>query len=426
MKKLIAIIILTIGMVACGNKESACNYEDGDEFTAKTVEGVDMLFRIISVKDSTVQVGNGQEQEPVIDTLFRGQVTIPSIVNGFKVKRIAEHAFEKCDVSSVIIPEGVTVIKENAFSGCQGLTKVTLPNSLTSIEQNAFWGTKLSSIYIPQFVSFIASRSFPSSPQTIEVDKKNKNYDSREGCNAIIETSSNTLISGCSNSRIPNTVSAIGDWAFDNCIGISEITIPSNIKSIGYGAFRLCSNLNKLNLSTGIERISHIAFLGTSISSLEIPSSVISIGKSKDREQSNPFAHCPELKSIKVDIDNPKYDSRNNCNAIIESSSNKLITGCCNTIIPDNICCIEFAAFDHCSIETVILPKSISIINVTAFYDCKKLRKIVSYIDNPTKELVIYGADDSTTVLYVPKGSKKKYEEIPWFKNCGNIVEMEN
>ena len=77
----------------------------------------------------------------------------------------------------------------------------------------------------------------------IVVENGNPKYDSRNNCNAIIETESNTLIAGCKSTIIPNSVTTIGDRAFQSCTGLTEITIPNSVTSIGFGAFGGCSGL---------------------------------------------------------------------------------------------------------------------------------------------------------------------------------------
>jgi hypothetical protein len=120
----------------------------------------------------------------------------------------------------------VTSIGGSAFWECFGLTSITIPNSVTSIGDSAFYGcTGLTSIV---------------------VENGNSKYDSRNNCNAIIETASNTLIAGCNNSIIPNSVTSIGDFAFYGCSGLTSITIPNSVTSIGNGAFWGCSGLTSI------------------------------------------------------------------------------------------------------------------------------------------------------------------------------------
>jgi hypothetical protein len=178
-------------------------------------------------------------------------------------------------VSEYIIGNGVTNIGSYAFSGCSGLTSVTINsnailsknyswdnnlksifgeqvkeynigNSVTSIGDYTFSGcSSLTNISIPGSVMSIGDCAFAgcSGLETISVDASNGKYDSRNNSNAIIETSSNTLISGCKNTIIPNGVTSIAPSAFENCSGLSSITIPESVTKIGEYAFRGCSGL---------------------------------------------------------------------------------------------------------------------------------------------------------------------------------------
>ena len=133
---------------------------------------------------------------------YKGNVVIPSVVT-----------YKKKDYT-------VTSIGKAAFQWCNGLTSVTIPNSVTTIGNGVF-----------RNCSNLAS---------IVVESGNPKYDSRNNCNAIIETSSNTLVHGCKNTIIPNSVTSIGSYAFFDCSGLTSVTIPNSVTSIGSDAFLSC------------------------------------------------------------------------------------------------------------------------------------------------------------------------------------------
>ena len=125
-------------------------------------------------------------------------------------------------MTSVEIPNSVTSIGDWVFKSCSGLTSVEIPNSVTSIGDEAFYGCDLDSI---------------------NVESGNTVYDSRDNCNALIETATNTLLCGCNNTIIPNSVTSIGNNAFNGCSGLTSVEIPNSVTSIGSSAFSSCSSL---------------------------------------------------------------------------------------------------------------------------------------------------------------------------------------
>ena len=94
-----------------------------------------------------------------------------------------------------------------------------------------------------------------STLERIKVNENNKVYDSRENCNAIIEKSSNTLIAGCKNTKVPSGVTKIGDGAFWNCSGLTSITLPESMMVIGSGAFYGCRGLTSITLPESVTEI---------------------------------------------------------------------------------------------------------------------------------------------------------------------------
>ncbi len=167
-------------------------------------------------------------------------------------------------------------------------------------------------------------------------------------------------------------VTSIGDYAFYYCRGLTSITIPSSVTYIGGGAFYNCSGLTSVTIPSSVASIGDSAFSGCSgLTSIDIPSSVTSIGNYA-------FCRCSGLTSIVVESDNSVYDSRNNCNAIIEKASNTLIAGCKNTKIPSSVTSIGYAAFYGCTgLTSIVIPSSVTSIGDWAFEGCSGLTSIV-------------------------------------------------
>ena len=183
-----------------------------------------------------------------------GSITIPSSVTDYKktyrVTRIGPAAISSCTgLTSVTIPNTVNSIDEYAFKNCTGLTSVTIPESVTSIGNGAFQNcTVLTSVTVPKSVTSIGNGAFSycSGLTSIEVSSSNIKYDSRNNCNAIIETKTNTLIGGCKKTTIPNSVTRIGNFAFYGCTDLTSVIIPNSVTGIGNYAFYDCTALKSI------------------------------------------------------------------------------------------------------------------------------------------------------------------------------------
>ena len=184
------------------------------------------------------------------------------------------------------------------------LKGIDIPDSVTSIGKFAFIDCGLlPNINIPESVNHIGSGifSFCFEISALVVNTNNNVYDSRNNCNAIIETASNTLIVGCKNTVIPNDVTQIGDRAFSGCKGLQSIDIPNSVTSIGGFAFNSCESLESIDIPNSVTSIGEAAFQGCkSLNSICIPNSINTIEK-------HAFGFWCSLKRIhfkKMDIEN--------------------------------------------------------------------------------------------------------------------------
>lgn len=265
---------------------------------------------------------------------------------------------------------GVKSLDNGEFFGCNSLTSITIPESVTSIT-NAFSGCySLSSIIIPKNVTTIEYQAFNfcKSLMHISVDSKNAVYDSRDNCNAIIETATNTLVVGCIGTIIPSSIITIGDQAFFRCPFYS-ITIPEGVTTIGNSTFA-DSPLRTVFLPNSLETIGNAAFSGCDLRTIVIPEGVKSIG-------GGAFSSA-KLKSIIVDIGNSYYYSYEE-SILIETSTNKLLQGTnqAQATIPEGVTIIGDGAFGECDlISSVNLPNSVTTIGNNAFSGCTSLTSI--------------------------------------------------
>ena len=168
-------------------------------------------------------ISNKNESNNIIRyTSTDGNVVVPYVID-FGAPLISNTYTDK---GLMVFKSNVTSIGDHAFSDCLSLTSIQIPNSVTSIGDGAF--------------------TYCESLASIVVDGGNTIYDSRNGCNAIIEITSNTLIAGCKNTIIPDGVTSIGDRAFNGCSGLSSIEIPNSVTSIGDRVFYGCSSLSSV------------------------------------------------------------------------------------------------------------------------------------------------------------------------------------
>ena len=242
----------------------------------------------ITIPNSVTSIG---------DVAFSGCTGLTSITIPNSVTSIGS-AFSDCTgLTSITIPNSVTSIEDHAFQNCTGLTSITIPNSVTSIGEYAFYGCiGLTSIIVPNRVWNIGEYAFAKCTGlvSIVVEEGNPTYDSREDCNAIIRTFSNTLVRGCKATTIPNSVTSIGNDAFYFCTSLTSITIPYGVTSIGKNAFWYCKNLFSVNISNSVTSIGSAAFMGcTALTSITIPNSVVSI-------EGNAFLGCTKLTSVVI------------------------------------------------------------------------------------------------------------------------------
>lgn len=293
------------------------------------------------------------------------------------------------EVKDLVIPNTVDSIHAYAFDCGNSITSVALPNSVVYIGEGAFYRTYINEIIIPKSVTSIEERllSGCNALTSIIVEEGNPVYDSRDNCNAIIETNSNTLIAGCATTDIPNTIMHIGPNAFSYLSSLNTIEIPNSVITIGDHAFYACSSLV----------------------SITIPNNVTSIGRWA-------LYACYSLNSIVVEEGNSVYDSRNNCNAIIETATNSLIVACQNTVIPEGVTNIGENAFFNCdalinsnALTSIVLPNTIESIEAFAFSMCSSLNTIYCYaITPPTTNQ--YAFDNYNATLYVPCESLEAYK----------------
>lgn len=267
------------------------------------------------------------------------EVTIPG-----NVKKIAEYAFNGCSgLTSLTLEEGITTIGEYAFCACRSLTQLNIPSTVKTINASSFWSC--------------------SSLNNVMVDDANTVYDSRDNCNGIITTATNTLFLGTVATVIPSSVTAIGASAFYGNTNLSSISIPEGVLTIGGSAFSSCTALKQVSLPTTLTTISSYAFSG-----------------------------CRKLSSISFPTGLKKIDSY---------------------------------AFKGCdNLEKISIPASVTSLGGYAFSDCSYLLKVAVNNATPLSINSTTFTHRKLATLYVPKGCLQVYKNANYWKEFKYIVEL--
>ena len=287
------------------------------------------------------------------------------------------------DNTSITLKNGTIGIASEAFDGCGGLTSVSIPNSVVSIGADAFLGTawynnKPDGLVYAGNVAYKYKGTMPD----------NTSITLRDGTVGI----ASKAFSGCSgltSVTIPNSVTSIGDLAFSGCKGLASVSIPDNVTNISHGAFRNCSNITSIIIPNSITRLNEDVFSECyGLTSVIIPNSVTIIVREA-------FQDCYNLTSVNI---------------------------------PNSVISIGFEAFENCSgLTSLIIPNSVTYIDRTAFRGCKKLSSLYCLWENPIPINSTVFSDETfqTCTLYVPKGTKEKYQNTEAWKSFSVINEFD-
>ena len=363
-----------------------------------TIKDGDSTFVVRSIRDAAFKDCRGlkcftlsDKLKSIGDSAFYGCTKLTEIVVPKGITTLTKNTFAGCtsvtrltlsiphiqewftsiksQITELILGEGVLTLGDGAFYEFRNVREITLPSSLYAIKANAFksWDA-LTSITLPANLAEISPLAFTSCTNldVIKVDERNTLFDSRGNCNAVIETATNKLVLGCSETVIPNSVTEIG----------------------------------------------YRAFYGTDLRSVNIPANVSKIN-------AEAFNYCGQLESITVASGNATYSSPEDCNAIVENSKNWILFGCCNTVIPKSVNSIAPKALAGVSKKIDIwLTENFSTVNKQAFHDCTGLNSIYLPFEVQTIDtMAFYGCKNLKTIL--SEDGRPEYS-----LNLGNIYEI--
>ena len=333
------------------------------------------------------------------------------ILTNLKVCELGGNVFKGCKAVSILF--GDHVILHNYTFAESGFPSLTIPDG-SIIPNSCFRDSKrLWRIKLPTSLKAIGADAF-------------------NGCDSL------TTIYD-----LPNSVSYVGPGAFCNCLSLSSFTLPEGVDSVFQSTFSGCTSLKSAKLSDNTKFIGDYAFAYCrSLDEIRIPAKVSSISPTS-------FLGC-DPSSIVVDAGNATYDSRNNCNALIDTQSNTLMKGCSSTIFPNDVTGIGDMAFKATRIKSVILPNELVSIGASAFEDCTELESVEilssrcslgekafsnctslsslrgNWSRPPSISRDIFGGVSlGQCTLYVPKGTAVMYMSAPVWIEFGNIIEVD-
>ena len=360
--------------------------------TFSIAAGACLAFALASCgKEGTVELQFKLNEETDTYTAYidhmgttSGKLEIPAVYNDKPVTALgydSYYSYFEIEIKSIVLPDSVTEINAEVFERCVDVKKVV-------------------------------------------VSENNPVYHSKGNC--LIETETNKLVFARKKSVIPDDVKAIGDYAFVKCSALKSITLPDGVTAIGEYAFKDCDKLTSITLPSGVTSIGDYAFAGCyALASIDLPDDLVSSGNhafdfceitsvsipaGETSIGSQTFYTCKKIESITVSQENAVYHSTSNC--LIETETNKLVLGCMNSVIPDEVTAIGDYAFAACvGLEKIVIPAYVTSIGYGAFEGCLALKSVEFGISVTRIENHAFGNCDSLTAINY-RGTTTDWKEI--------------
>jgi len=362
----------------------------------------------VTFGNSITSIGNNA----FVDCVKLTEITIP---NG--VKSIGNQSFDYCmGLTSVTIPNSVTSIGNRAFGVCMQLTEIIIPNSVESIGNQAFYNcSELTEITIPNSVESIGVGAFLSCGKLTEINvgESNANFASADG--VLFNKNKSTLIE-CPGGKtgayvIPNSVTSVGEGAFQSCVKLTAITIPNLVESIGNYAFQNCTGLTSVVIPNSVTSVGEGAFsLCSGLTSVVIPNSVKSI-------ENSAFFRCSKLTAITIP----------NLVTTIKNSAFSGCKGLTSVVIPNSVTYVGDNAFKECSELTAVTIGSSASIDYSVFEKCTKLKQVVNLKEIPQSigANVFQDVSIENVKLFVPKIAVDAYKAANIWKGFNIVMSIE-
>ena len=368
---------------------------------------------------------------------YSGDIVIPEKVvyndASYTVVGIEEQAFRGSSITSLIMPNTITTIGKSCFCYCYNLNPVILSENISELPSESFYECAIKSIDFPEGLKTIREKAFKRCYSLRSVDL--------HGITAI-EKEAFSECTALTSAVLPS-VDTIPARLFSDCNKLHSVVIPEGVETISVQAFWNCAALQSVKFPESLVSIGTSAFVGCGLTSLFIPSKVNHIEMLAF--DYNPFS------SIAVAADNAVFDSRNDCNAIIDTETNTLLLGCKATVIPDDVTSIGQCSFADCKgLTSIVIPATVRNVGGSTFSGCRDLQS-VTFLTTTTDlgtrlfwnctslktmkvgwnrppsigDDMFRNAPLKDCTLYVPKGTGIMYMSAPVWINFGNIIEVD-
>ncbi|MBQ8349676.1 MAG: leucine-rich repeat protein [Ruminococcus sp.] len=379
---------------------------DGKKVTSIGAKAFEYFYNLRAVKipDGVININDGA---------FASCNNLRAITIPDSVTSIGAEAFNYCSqLREITIPNGVTSIGTKAFNYCSQLKEITIPNSVTSIGDEAFSYCGLKSITIPENVTTIGTGVFNGcrSLSEINVSENNSYYSDING--VLFDKAQSQLIchpirTSYKEYAIPDSVTSIGSYAFNDCYPLTSITIPDSVTEIADHAFYGCSGLTSMTIPDSVASIGIHAFSDCSnMTSIILPNNITSISNGT-------FFNCDNLASITIpdSVTSIEWCAFSGCKSLTSAN------------IPKSITAIEKRTFEDCqSLKSVTLPDGVTSIGTDAFTGCHSLTSITI----PDSVTAIGGSSFSDCISLTAITLPESVASIEYgaFENCSELISI--